>query len=85
MPAQPKHLDYANAQVLLIGEDFDSSKNLEPSAKDEKKDNKETPQEELEKLEEEDEHRVHNLRGDDTVFDDLGISSKDYPKVLTTW
>jgi hypothetical protein len=85
MPAQPKHLDYANAQVLLIGEDFDSSKNLEPAAKDEKKDNKETPQEELEKLEEEDEHRVHNLRGDDTVFDDLGISSKDYPKVLTTW
>lgn len=85
MPAQPKHLDYANAQVLLIGEDFDSSNNLEPAAKDEKKENKETPQEELEKLEEEDEHRVHNLRGDDTVFADLGISSKDYPKVLTTW
>jgi hypothetical protein len=85
MPAQPKHLDYANAQVLLIGEDFDSSNNLEPAVKDEKKDNKETPQEELEKLEEEDEHRVHNLRGDDTVFADLGISSKDYPKVLTTW
>ena len=40
---------------------------------------------ELEKLEEEDEHRVENLRGDDTVFADLGISSKEYPKVLTTW
>jgi hypothetical protein len=85
MPAQPKHLDYANAQVLLIGEDFESSNNLEPAAKDEKDEKKETPQEELEKLEEEDEHRVHNLRGDDTVFADLGISSKEYPKVLTTW
>lgn len=62
-----------------------ASNNLEPTAKDEKDDQKETPQEELEKLEEEDEHRVQNLRGDDTVFADLGISSKEYPKVMTTW
>ncbi|KJY01692.1 hypothetical protein TI39_contig282g00021 [Zymoseptoria brevis] len=85
MPVQAKHLDYDNAQMLLIGEDFESSSNLEPAPKDEKNGEKETPQEELEKLEEEDEHRVEHLKGDDTIFADLGISSKDYPKVPTTW
>ncbi|KAF2213763.1 hypothetical protein CERZMDRAFT_39524 [Cercospora zeae-maydis SCOH1-5] len=85
MPVQPKHLGYVNAAFLLIGENFESSNNLEPTAKDEKDDKKVTPEEELQKLEEEDEHRVENLRGDDTVFADLGISSKEYPKVLTTW
>lgn len=63
MPAEPKHLNYPNAQVLLIGEDFDSSSNLEPAPKDEKNGEKETPQEELEKLEGEDEHRVERLKG----------------------
>lgn len=47
MPVEPQYLDYANAQMLLIGEDFDSSNNLEPAAKDEKHGDKETPQEEL--------------------------------------
>lgn len=107
MPAQPKHLDYPNAQVLLIGESFEDSKALEPSHKDEKAENKETPLEEMEKLEHEDELRVEHLKGepdvtvaakkqcvtgladttsgDDTVFDDLHISSKEYPSVATTW
>ena len=40
---------------------------------------------ELEKLENEDELRVEHLKGDDTVFADLGVSSKDYTKVMTTW
>lgn len=85
MPAQPKHLDYANAQVLLIGEDMENGHALEATSKDEKSDDKETPQEEIEKLEHEDEIRVSHLKGDDTVFADLGISSKDYPSVSTTW
>jgi hypothetical protein len=63
MPVQAKHLDYDNAQMLLIGEDFESSSNLDPAPKDEKDDKKETPQEELEKLEDEDEHRVEHLKG----------------------
>ena len=63
MPVHPKHLNYANAQMLLIGEDFDSSSNLDPTPKDEKDDAKETPQEELEKLEHEDELRVEHLKG----------------------
>ena len=62
-PAEPKHLDYAGASVLLIGEDFDTSSNLEPAEEDKKDDSTITPQEELEKLENEDELRVQNLRG----------------------
>ena len=64
MPAQPKHLDYPNAQILLIGEDLDSSNALEATAKDEKSSQKETPVEELEKLEHEDELRVEHLKGE---------------------
>jgi len=81
LPARPEHLNYANAQVLLIGEDF----NGEGTQKDENDDSKETPVEELEKLEHEDELRIEHLKGDDTVYLDLGISAKDYPSVKTTW
>lgn len=85
MPVHPKHLDYANAQMLLIGENFETSDNLAPKPKDENDESKETPGEELEKLGEEDEHRVEQFKGDDSVYADLGISSKEYPKVMTTW
>ncbi|KAI4726070.1 hypothetical protein E4T49_06149 [Aureobasidium sp. EXF-10728] len=85
MPAQPKHLDYANAQLLMIGESLDDSHALEATSKDQKSDDKETPQEEIEKLEHEDELRVEHLKGDDTVFADLGLSHKEYPSVPTTW
>lgn len=85
MPPEPKHFDYQNAQILLIGESLDDSKALEANSKDEKNDSKETPAEEVEKLEHEDELRVEHLKGDDTVFDDLHISSKEYPSVPTTW
>ncbi|KAK4991408.1 hypothetical protein LTR66_003760 [Elasticomyces elasticus] len=85
MGVQPKHLDYDNAQMLLIGEGQDDlGKAVEPSSKDQKH-HKETPEDEMNLLEDEDKRRVEHLHGDDTVFDDLGISSKDYPKVLTTW
>lgn len=66
MPMHPKHLDYASGQMLLIGENFDTSANLEPKPKDEKDDAKETPLEELEKLEHEDELRVEHLSGKST-------------------
>ncbi|KAF2687889.1 tetrapyrrole biosynthesis, uroporphyrinogen III synthase [Lentithecium fluviatile CBS 122367] len=79
---KPKYLDYPNAQFLLIGEKLDHA--AEPTTKD-KKHGREAPKEELEKLEHEDELRVEHLQGDDSVFDDLKISKKDYPKVPTTW
>jgi hypothetical protein len=81
LPTKPAHLDYANAQFLLIGESF----NAEGIEKDAKDDKKETPEEELEKLEHEDELRIEHIKGDDTIFADLGISAKDYPSVKTTW
>ncbi|KAK5171658.1 hypothetical protein LTR04_000023 [Oleoguttula sp. CCFEE 6159] len=84
MGVEPKHLNYENAQMLLIGENFDDGNALEQSSKD-KKHHKDTPREEIEKLEHEDELRVKHLAGDDSVFEDLGISHKDFPKVMTTW
>ena len=62
MPMQPKHLDYANAQFLLIGESGGLDKAVEVQPRDEKE-NKETPLEEMEKLEHEDEIRVSHLKG----------------------
>jgi hypothetical protein len=64
MPAEPKHLDYANAQILMIGEDFESSDNLEAKPKDEKDESKEVPEEELKKLEGEEEERIKHMKGE---------------------
>jgi hypothetical protein len=64
MPAEPKHLDYANAQILMIGEDFESSDNLEAKPKDEKDESKEVPEEELKKLEGEEEERIEHMKGE---------------------
>ena len=80
----PAHLDYANTQILLVGESSGLDKAVEQQSRDAKA-GREAPGEELEKLEEEDEHRIENLKGDDTIFEDLGISSKEYPKVKSTW
>ncbi|KAF4548930.1 Hypothetical protein D9617_24g016430 [Elsinoe fawcettii] len=85
MPLHPKHLDYANAQMLMIGEDFESGHALEQAKKDENDGKKESPEEALEKLENEDQIRINHLKGDDTIFEDLGISKNDYPDVATTW
>jgi hypothetical protein len=85
-PTQPKHLNYDNAQLLLIGShDDDLSKATGKLPEDEKNDKKDTPLEEMEKLEGEDERRIEHLKGDDSVFEDLKLSKEDYPKVPTTW
>lgn len=64
MPAEPKHIDYANAQILMIGESFDGSNNLEANPKDQKDDAKELPEEEIKKLESEDEQRIEHMKGE---------------------
>ncbi|KAL9020725.1 MAG: hypothetical protein Q9185_002041 [Variospora sp. 1 TL-2023] len=86
MPLEPKLLDYENTQFLIIGHHNEESleKATVPQPADEKMD-KEEPKEEMEKLEHEDDLRVQHLKGDDTVFEDLGLSLKDYPKLQTTW
>ncbi|KAF2772545.1 hypothetical protein EJ03DRAFT_306890 [Teratosphaeria nubilosa] len=83
LPTTPAHLDYANGQILLIGESSGLDA-LEPTQKDEKDSSKETPVEELEKLEHEDDLRVEHLQRDSTVYLDLDVSGKDYP-VKSTW
>ncbi|KAH9827579.1 hypothetical protein Tdes44962_MAKER02837 [Teratosphaeria destructans] len=83
LPTTPVHLDYANGQILLIGESSGLDA-VEPTQKDAKHSSKETPVEELEKLEHEDDLRVEHLQGDSTVYLDLDVSGKDYP-VKSTW
>jgi hypothetical protein len=81
LPARPEHMDYENAQILLIGEDIDA---IEPTEGEAKDDTKETALEELEKLEHEDEIRIEHLKGEDTIYLDLGVRAKDYP-MKSTW
>jgi uroporphyrinogen-III synthase len=57
---KPEYLDYANCQILLIGEDPDKA--LKQTRKDQKQ-GKEPPKNELEQLEHEDELRVEHLHG----------------------
>ena len=73
-----------NTHFLLIGESSGLEKATEPQKKAE---GSEKPIEELEKLEEEDTHRMEHLKGDDSssIFADLEVHSKDYPKLQTTF
>ncbi|KAI1394403.1 uncharacterized protein F4822DRAFT_388101 [Hypoxylon trugodes] len=82
---QPKHLDYANTQFLLVGESSGIKKATEPQKN--QKEGQENPIEELEKLEDEDTHRMEGLQGDDSaaIFADLHARAKDYPKLQTTF
>jgi hypothetical protein len=86
MGTKPKHLDYVNAQVLLVGDSSGIDKALEPQ-KEDQKDNVKEPAEEMEKLEEEDIERMKALSEDDSgrVFADLEVRAKDYPKLQTTF
>ncbi|KAH7383012.1 hypothetical protein BKA64DRAFT_174554 [Cadophora sp. MPI-SDFR-AT-0126] len=86
MPLEPELLNYQNTQFLIIGEGMgEMGKAVQEMSQDAKDDTKEKPVEELEKLGEEDHDRVEHLKGDDPVFADLGLSSKEYSKMQTTW
>ncbi|KAH7386491.1 hypothetical protein BKA64DRAFT_759206 [Cadophora sp. MPI-SDFR-AT-0126] len=86
MPLEPELLNYQNTQFLIIGEGIgEIGKAVEEMSKDAKDNKKEKPVEELEKLQKEDHDRVEHLKGDDPVFADLVLSSKDYSKMQTTW
>ena len=63
MPLQPKFLDHANAQMLLIGHQgnaLEKAADKEVTGQDQGKDK---PIEEIEKLEDEDQIRIEHLRG----------------------
>ncbi|KAL2175493.1 uncharacterized protein P884DRAFT_312429 [Thermothelomyces heterothallicus CBS 202.75] len=86
VPTQPKHLDYVNTQILLIGESSGTDKALEPQ-KEDQEEGKAEPAEEMEELEEEDEKRMKSLADDDAgrIYADLQAEAKNYPKLLTTF
>ncbi|KAL2198332.1 hypothetical protein P885DRAFT_67530 [Corynascus similis CBS 632.67] len=83
---QPKHLDYVNAQFLLVGESSGTEKALEPQ-KEDQEEGKAEPAEELEKLEEEDEKRMKGLADNDAarIYADLQARAEKYPKLQTTF
>ena len=66
MPLIPKMLDYANAQVLLIGHEGDGLEKATVEQAEDAKQDKDTPMEEMEKLEHEDELRIEHLKGSDS-------------------
>ena len=76
MPLQPKFLDYAKAQILLIGHHenaLEKATDQEQTGEDASKDK---PLEEMEKLEDEDQIRVNHLKG----FLPPRLRSPSYPQ-----
>ncbi|UNI17619.1 hypothetical protein JDV02_003950 [Purpureocillium takamizusanense] len=86
LPSQPDHLDYVNAQVLLVGESSGIDKALEPQ-KEDKHSGAEEPAEALEHLEDEDLNRMSGLASGQSasIFADLHARAKDYPALQTTF
>ncbi|OOF96720.1 hypothetical protein ASPCADRAFT_206897 [Aspergillus carbonarius ITEM 5010] len=85
VPVQPEFIDYPNAQFLMVGEATDDLGKAGTAEEGDKQANEEQPSDELEKLEQENEERIEGLRGNDTIYEDLGLEAKKYPKVPTTW
>ncbi|EZG08737.1 hypothetical protein H106_02109 [Trichophyton rubrum CBS 735.88] len=83
VPLKPKFIDYPNAQFMMLGE---AQGHLGKGGKTEgKAPEQEDAGEELEHLEGEDEIRAEALDDSDKIFEDLGLSAKQFPQVPTTW
>jgi uroporphyrinogen-III synthase len=74
-------LDYENVQLLLIGEGQGELR----GAVETESNREESVKAELEELEEEEEHRVQDMDGEDSIFKDLRISKDVYPALKSTW
>ncbi|KAH8682515.1 hypothetical protein BX600DRAFT_506105 [Xylariales sp. PMI_506] len=90
IPSNPRNLDFANAQFLLVGEPsgVQGATGMQGDEEEEDADGElEDPLEELEKLEDEDTHRMEAMKGDDSaaIFADLEVHSKNYPRLQTTF
>ncbi|KAI5280518.1 hypothetical protein KEM54_003671 [Ascosphaera aggregata] len=85
VPVQPEFIDYLNAQIVIIGEKQESFGSGGLTEDDEKGADGQTAADELEKLEHVDEVRVEKLNGAEAIFDDLGLSKKQFPDVESTW
>lgn len=87
LPSKPEHLDYANTQVLLVGESSGIGKATEMQKGDDGAEVME-PLEVMEELEDEDIERMRHLGGGDAsvaVFKDLEVRAKDHPKLQTSF
>ncbi|EAS28955.3 uncharacterized protein CIMG_07701 [Coccidioides immitis RS] len=83
VPLEPKFINYPNAQFLMIGE---ARGELGKGGMTENKPSEKVEAgEELEQLEHENEVRASPLRDDHAVFEDLGMSSKQFSSMPTTW
>lgn len=94
-------LGYEGAQVLIMGggdeggkkgevkgaEDADRGSDADggQGGGEDESSGKETAEDEISRLEEEDHDRVQHLEHDDPIFADLGLSSKEYTEMQTTW
>jgi hypothetical protein len=85
LPAKPQHLEYANVQVLVIGEGDEGELGQSVAEAGKEEQGKETVKEELEQLEGEDHERVEGLKGSEAVWSDLKLSRDEYPKLQTSW
>ena len=63
MPLQPRFLDYANAQILLIGHHENALEKATDQEQNGEDGSKDKPLEEMEKLEDEDRIRIDHLKG----------------------
>lgn len=82
----PAHLDYANSQILLVGESSGLDNAVELQSQDAKA-GREAPGEELDKLEDEDTRRMQDLADDDAeaVYRDLEAGAEGWPDMATTF
>ncbi len=75
MPLQPKLLNYANTQILIIGHKDNAVEKATVQQGEDETEDKDTPMEEMEKLEHEDEMRVEHLKGKQLTFSNLAYRS----------
>ncbi|KAJ5918076.1 hypothetical protein N7454_010451 [Penicillium verhagenii] len=84
VPLEPEFINYPNAQILMIGGEMDRWGKA-ATAEGHKQAGEPEPGQEIEKLAEENEHRIEHLRGNETVFQDLGMCADHYHALPTTW
>uniref|UniRef100_A0A8H7K3W8 Uncharacterized protein n=1 Tax=Bionectria ochroleuca TaxID=29856 RepID=A0A8H7K3W8_BIOOC len=86
LPSKPIHLEYPNAQLLLVGESSGIEKALEPQEKDDEN-GAQKPEEFIESLAEEDLQRMRHLTGQqsESIYADLQAQAEGYPRLKTTF
>lgn len=82
-PTKPNHLNYSNAQILMIGEKSGLDKGAESTDDETDKD----PKDVLDEMEQQDLNRMRHLSGDqsDAIYADLRASSQSFPKLQTAF